>query len=297
MEKYQYKFSFAIYDPAHRKDGSYWQWSSDQITPMWESAVALIHQGWPVKSGGLDHIDARCYGVLEGVSGRCWLYRVYPAGRDSFGRPGRYFVVLFQPSSICEVTLREVAGILNYFENERSLPLKTGPLDLGLPDAEPNAVLKKLAEHWSNGGHSAHWGMDESGSVIEFATTTAKSVTPSTALPSILRCSGEDSSKREIKRKRKFITGLMIGLVAGFFIGRQTISAPNSVSRSNKSQKSELRAIESSSSPPEFNVPSALKNYERSDPKGRLEQAPTIDKRNERADEPSHQNQTPAPER
>ena len=299
MNKPPYSFAFAVCDPAHRKDGSYWQWSNERITSSWENAAALIHQGWPVKKGGLDDMNARRYGVLEGTSGMGWLYRVYPADRDGFGRPGRYFVVLFQLPSISAATLHEVAGILNYFETERSLPLKTAPLDLGVPPAEPDAVLQKLAEHWRNGGHGAHWGMDERGNVVGFAKPAAKPITASPPLvPTLAPVEVQgNTSQSQIKQKRRFIPGLLIGLVAGFLIGRQTGSPQKREPRSNKPQEAESRAIESPSHTPELNPPPATKNHERSDPKGRLEQELPTDKRSKRADEPDRQDQPPARER
>ena len=284
--------SFAVYDPSHRQGGTYWQWSSERITANWENAAALIHQGWPVKKGGLDDMNARRYGVLEGPSDMGWIYRVYPAGRDSFGRPGRYFVVLFQLPSISAAALHEVAGILSYFETERSLPLKTAPLDLGVPPTEPDAVLQKLAQHWRNGGNGAHWGMDESGSVIEFTKPAAKLITPALPLaptPAPVEVRG-NTSQSQIKQKLRFIPGLVIGLVAGFIIGLQTGSPKKWETRYNKPQEANTRSIESPSFPSTLNPPSETKNHERANPKGRLEQELPPDRR---ADEPGRQEQPP----
>ncbi len=230
----------------------------------------------------------QCYGVIREALLGNWVYRVYPAGNDGFGRPRRYFFLLFQvPAAVNNAVWREMAGVLQYFVRERGLPLNTEPLDHGVPPAEPDVVLKKLADQWQNGEHGAHWGMDESGRFVKFTRPTAKPMTPgSTPGPVGER---KNTSRGHITQNWRFIPGFVVGLAAGFIIGWKTGLTQNLKQWSNEPQETESRAIERLSSQPEFNTLPAKKSHERSDSKGRLEQELQSDKRNKRADGPNRQ--------
>lgn len=156
-------FVAAVFDPAQPKEGNYWQWSSIAIDSAWNVASETINNGWPLKVGRIDDQSAVLLGVLDEGPGSRWFYRIYPGGRDRFNRLGRYFLVLFRLHSPEEVFLPEVAGLLNYFDKERSLPLNTTPLDRAIPRGQPDALLLKLHHQWVNGQHEVHWGMDGTG--------------------------------------------------------------------------------------------------------------------------------------
>lgn len=203
----------AVFDPAHRKAGSYWQWSSVALDATWERAAENVHKAWPTKVSNLEDQAGIYFGVLDEGGDHCWLYRVYPGGRDSFGRPGRYFFVLFRLRSPEEVLLPEVSGFLNYFDDERGLPLNTAPLDGPIPGREPGVLLLKLHHLWVSGNNGSHWGMDDSGTAIRFAPPPNKAM-PQPKAPILV------SSRFEPQpTQRNFIVGLPVNLAIGLAIG------------------------------------------------------------------------------
>lgn len=214
------QFDKAVFDPAYRKAGSYWQWSSVAIDADWEQAAENVHKGWPANLGSFDDQSAVCFGVLDEDPGSRWLYRVYLGGRDSFGRPGRYFFVLIRLQSPDQVLLPEVSNFLSYFDTERSLPLNVGPLDGDMPSGKSNNLLETLHHHWVFGIQGSHWGMDGIGNVVGFASPARKSTVQVAQLLPSSRQVGE----------RKFgvglaVTGgigLIVGLVLGYVIGYNT---------------------------------------------------------------------------
>ena len=203
----------AVYDPAHRKDGSYWQWSSMSLDPTWDRIAEVIHRGWPGRQGSFEDQSAVCFGVVDESAASRWFYRVYAGGRDSFGRPGRYFFVLFRFHSQEDVLFTEVSGFLNYFEGERRLPLNTTPLDGDVPGSEPNDLLLTLHRQWVQGGNGMHWGMDAKGSVVRFAAPLDKApMPPAMPSPPVPRPAPQPTP-------RKSVIGLPVGLALGFLFG------------------------------------------------------------------------------
>ena len=233
-----HRIDVGVFDPSHRKAGSYWQWVSASADIQWDRAAEMVNQAWPARMGDFKDQHSVLYGVLdEGASGR-WLYRVYPGGRDSLGRPGRYFFVIFLLQSPEQVTLPEVADILCYFDTERSLPLATAPLQRGLPAGKADHLLSTLYERWISGGHGDHWGMDGNSKVVEFSTPspTSKVAAPSGAFKTHqkpLSAIGERARAASlIERVWIPLFCAAIGSVFGFFLGfdlgssRQVTSPP-----------------------------------------------------------------------
>jgi hypothetical protein len=211
MSKFDADVKTGVFDPSHRVDGKYWQWTNVKIDDAWNDVARQVHKGWPDKIGDFGDQHAILYGIMNFGPDGLWLYRVFPAGRDSFGRRGRYFFVLFKLSSPEEITSPRVSDFIHYFETERSLPLKTTPLDLGVPSTAPDTMLQKLAEQWRNRGHSAHWGMDERGSVVEFARPAAK---PAMTAPLPAQAVAGGSAQQGTTMQRvKLILGLIAAIV------------------------------------------------------------------------------------
>lgn len=203
----------AVFDPAHRKAGSYWQWSSVALDATWEKAAENVHKAWPAKMRNFEDQAGIYFGVLDESADHRWLYRVYPGGRDSFARPGRYFFALFRLRSPEQVLLPEVAGFLNYFDAERGLPLNTAPLDGDIPGREPSDLLLKLHCHWVSGSNGSHWGMDGSGTTIRFAQPLHKA-TPQPETLTFVTPRFQPQPTR-----RHSIIGLLVGLAIGLAIG------------------------------------------------------------------------------
>lgn len=203
----------AVFDPAHRKSGSYWQWSSVALDAAWDRAAENVHKAWPTKMGNFEDQSTVCFGVLDESAENRWFYRVYPGGRDNFGRPGRYFFVLFRLQSPEQVLRPEVSGLLKYFEIERGLPLNTAPLDGDIPLAEPPELLLKLHDHWVHGKNGIHWGMDGNGTAIRFASSPSKAPPQSvTIVP--------PSHPMQLQAARSNLAiGLPVGLVIGLVVG------------------------------------------------------------------------------
>ena len=202
----------AVFDPAHRKAGSYWQWSSVALDAAWDGAVENVHKAWPTKMGNLEDQAGVYFGVLDEGADNRWFYRVYPGGRDSFGRPGRYFFVLFRLRSPEQVLLPEVSGFLNYFDAERGLPLNTAPLDGDIPGRDPGDLLLKLHRHWVSENNGSHWGMDASGKTIRFSQ-------PHKAPPQPETGDVEPPLFPPQPTRRNVIFGLAVGLATGVAIG------------------------------------------------------------------------------
>ena len=261
----KHNLEVAVFDPAHRKAGSYCQWANVVLDSAWESAAEAVHKAWPATIGGFEDQSAVLLGVLDDGAGSRWFYRVYPGGRDSFGRPGRYFFVLFRFTSPEQALLPVVSGLLDYFDAERCLPLRTARLDEKLPHKEPSALLSKLVEQWIHGGNSPHWGMDGSGAINRFAPahTTSPTYEAASLVSSPRQPSGQ-LNRRELAIG--FVAGLAIGLVLGHLSagssdssnqGQTPISPPNPLV---------------APSPPQSETKGT---NERTNPKGRLEDRPT----------------------
>lgn len=223
----------AVFDPAHRKDGSYWQWASVVLDSGWERAGEDVHKGWPAKLGAGDDQSAVCFGVLDENAGNRWLYRVYPGGRDSFGRPGRYFFLLFRLQYPGQVLLPEVSGFLRYFETERGLPLNVSPLDSDIPGGKPDDLLVKLHRHWVSRNQGSHWGMDGSGNVIIFASpaskSTARGALPFPPPPQV--CGRKFGVGLAVTGVGGLIAGLLLGYVVGYNRGTKATAAQLSASQ------------------------------------------------------------------
>jgi hypothetical protein len=161
----------AVYDPSHRcsDTGSYWQWTNGELGQIWDGAAECVNQGWPVKCDFSDQ-SWRWYGVIFDHPGNFWLYRLFAAGKDRFGRDGRYFFVLVRLQSAEDILSPRVAGLFRYFDAERSLPLKIHPLEHGWPDASPDEILEAIREELNCAQSAGHWGMDDSRGILRFTT-------------------------------------------------------------------------------------------------------------------------------
>ena len=162
----------AVYDPSNRTSNGYWNWANIEVDDRWDRVVSRINQTYSnrIRDFKGEAEDVVIYGVLNEGHDHPWLYRIYLGGRDRFGRPGRHFFVVFRLNQPSQILHPEVSGVLRYFDGERSLPLNTDPLDHGLPQAEPDSILKKLYEHWVKNRRTGHWGMDGKGEVTIFTT-------------------------------------------------------------------------------------------------------------------------------
>lgn len=260
----KHNLEVSVFDPAHRKAGSYCQWANVVLDSAWESAAEAVHKAWPATMGGFEDQSAVLLGVQDDGAGSRWFYRVYPGGRDSFGRPGRYFFLLFRFTSPEQALLPVVSGLLDYFDAERCLPLHTAPLDEKLPHKEPSALLSKLVQQWIHGGNGRHWGMDGSGTIKKFASahTTKPSYEAASRISSPSQPSGQ-LNWRELAIG--FVAGLAIGLVLGYLSFRSSDSiiqgqVPNAPSNSLVAPN-----------PPQSETKGT---NERTNPKGRLEDRP-----------------------
>jgi hypothetical protein len=159
-----------VYDPSHRRadTASYWQWTNSGLGVRWDQAAEAVNMGWPAK-GELNDRSAHWYGVIFTDPSDFWLYRVFAAGKDRFGRDERYFFVLIRLRSPKDVLGRQVGGLFSYFDGERGLPLKTEPLDNGWQDAAPDEILEAINDELVRGGHTGHWGMDAAGKMTVFS--------------------------------------------------------------------------------------------------------------------------------
>jgi hypothetical protein len=224
-----------IYDPSSRAGGSYWQWGNIRRDSLWETAAGEIHQGWPMR----DEIGNRTsvlYGIIRRYGEESfWFYRVYPAGRDQFNRPGRYFFVLFRLRHVEDILNRQVSGVLEYFDTMRELPLKTTPLEKALPESPPDGRLVNLVTVLRGKPQSGHWGFDHVGEVLEFEAP--KPGPQPSPLPPVLdsahntnaaKPSGLPSSQDGVQqlrdwlkaRTRACLVGILIGLTVGHYTSR-----------------------------------------------------------------------------
>jgi hypothetical protein len=61
-----------------------------------------------------------------------------------------------------------VAGLFDYFDGERSLPLKTKNLSEGWSDAVPDQLMGVINENLESFLEVGHWGIGDSGEMIRF---------------------------------------------------------------------------------------------------------------------------------
>jgi len=160
----------AAYDPSYRRadSASYWQWTNSELGGPWERAAEYVNMGWPAQCEIKDR-SARWYGVIFTHPDDFWIYRVFAAGKDRFGRAGRYFFVLIRLRSLEGLLSPQVAGLFSYFDGESGLPLKTEPLDQGWQDAPTDEILKAINEELLHRGRTGHWGMDTAREIAVFS--------------------------------------------------------------------------------------------------------------------------------
>lgn len=156
-----------VFDTSHRTCHGNWQWGTVDFDRSWDAVADLIHLGWPAKEGKFTNQQAIMLGVIR-HSDLVWLYRIYPAGREKSGRPGRYFFVVFRLPSPDMIDHPQVAGLLAYFEKERGLPLNLKHLEQGWPDGKADPTLLQLREECQEQPRSSHWGMDGNCRVLHF---------------------------------------------------------------------------------------------------------------------------------
>lgn len=156
------KLMLGVYDSSHRKGGSYWQWPDHQLDNEWDQAIeriqsdAIDEKTEQIKTGWFP--NEKVGAPEKARKDLCfWLYRVYPAGRDGYGRPGREFIVLFKLNLAEDLLLHKISGVLAFFEKERSLPLNTNVLDGDLPTGTLGEELlgfledmKKVEQNYEN---------------------------------------------------------------------------------------------------------------------------------------------------
>jgi hypothetical protein len=159
----------AVYDPSNRRADttSYWQWSNVPLDPTWDFVADQVDRGWPgrVEVSGR---EASWSGLVALRNNGCWIYRLYAAGKDHFGRDGRYFFILVHLGASEDIVSCQVAGLFNYFDGERSLPLTTKPLEDGIPEAVPDQIFLTIMKMLEGGHEAGHWGVDQSGGIICF---------------------------------------------------------------------------------------------------------------------------------
>jgi len=242
-----------IYDPSSRLGGSYWQWGNTSRDTLWETTAGVIHKGWPMR-GEVDTRTSVLYGAIRRDGEESfWFYRVYPAGRDQFNRPGRYFIVLFRLRCLEDILSRQVSGVLEYFDTMRERPLKTTPLEKGLPESSADGRLVKFVTALREKSQTGHWGFDHTAEVFEF--DAAQLGQESSPLPPVENSAQQKNPIKQTGRRciQEFIqnlccklkvpvtaclVGILIGLVIGFQSGRRMSDPPRhpppAVSGSNK---------------------------------------------------------------
>lgn len=235
--------SYAVNDPSHRKAGSYWQWHSGAHDNSWDVIANAVAAGWPSIADALASPRSELYGIVDGP--RRWLYRVFPAGRDSFGRPGRYFTVVFLLHRPEDCLDPSVAGVLAYFEGERSLPLDCSALERGVPSGTPSETLRKLVSLWAAGGQGNHWGIDGTGSTRRFKDLEGLSAAtrPPVYLPSdkgkeaTSRTGSPSEDRHRLPLVVCFVAGLALGSVGGFLGGYRIAQVGQGWARAKERQQ------------------------------------------------------------
>lgn len=122
---------YAIYDPSYSRESGYWQWhelSEPFDASSWTSIAHSIQQGLPKKEEGLfgqtqPTAMPQLWGCIRKTGNSLFVYRFYITGRDSFGRPGRFFFIVFQLSSASELETPEAKKMLAYLETQKSMPI------------------------------------------------------------------------------------------------------------------------------------------------------------------------------
>ena len=135
-----FAMTYDVNDPSFSVSGEYWQLGHAKAShdyDSWQHAARSIHQGLPVRE---EEFFRRTEAVTSPQFWGCirdnnsyWIYRIYITGRDAHARPGRYFFVLFQVSSLASLSESEPSRIIFYLETQRSIPLI---LDR-IPDPDP----------------------------------------------------------------------------------------------------------------------------------------------------------------
>ena len=190
----QNHFAAAVYDPSFRRPetSSYWQWQCGQFGRDWDDVAESVNQGWPARHE-IENPGSKQYGCVSTPDSGFWIYRLYAAGKDRFGRDGRYFFVLVRVTSSEEALSPRVAGLFRYFETERGLPLRTEPLDQGWDVAAPDEILRAIVEEHGRGRSERHWGIDEGLQITVFE----REQRPEPATPAASTIGPDDSQQTQ----------------------------------------------------------------------------------------------------
>jgi hypothetical protein len=155
---------FDVYDPSHAVAAGYWQMGhvrQEDIRIEWQSIANLINQGFPARKGATFLLTEPQHGVeFWGCIRRrsqYWMYRLLLAGRDNFGRYGRYFFVVFKADSpeLFKTTL--VSAVVGYLETQTEIPLNLQPLK-GCSGVDDDAIPFTLPTHTGSIAHRTSLG-------------------------------------------------------------------------------------------------------------------------------------------
>ncbi len=169
---------FDIYDPSFFVNTSYWQIGvASKNAEIWDEVKKCINRALPQRRGG--EFDRTTSHERELEFWGCvkhkeifWLYRHFLTGRDSAGRPGRYFFVVFKIEGSLEEALGFVSKICRRLTDKVSIPLDLSDLSNGseLDSVKinlPDSINKKL-EASSADVHVA-WVIEKGKRVTEYA--------------------------------------------------------------------------------------------------------------------------------
>jgi hypothetical protein len=147
---------------------SNWCWSNGPFDDDWKMVEALLHQGWPRRRKDFPDLQAIFLGAILRPE-EVWLYRLYPAGMDG-ARPGRFFFVVMRLDTLSQFTSPRVAGLLEYFDEDRGFPLNTKPLVNGWTEVPPSSEMVMFQTKMEGKYAPGYWGMDDTGKLEKFIT-------------------------------------------------------------------------------------------------------------------------------
>jgi len=102
-----------LYDSSEPGPPSGWLWLGKPYEEAencaWDDVATTAGAALDLDGSRLKGNPGEVYWGALNLHGRCWIYRILPAGKDRLGRPGRYLIAIFTAATLEELDWRAIS--------------------------------------------------------------------------------------------------------------------------------------------------------------------------------------------